>query len=80
MVLGAVLIVTPVPGTYQCADTASTAFGRGMDLPIDAHPSVYLFVAKAFIGLPCPKKIAGIRLLKVILPFNDLVFLRDCDI
>ena len=80
MVGGMRFDITAQNDTYQCADTASTAFGRGMDLPIDAHPSVYLFVAKAFIGLPCPKKIAGIRLLKVILPFNDLVFLRDCDI
>jgi hypothetical protein len=34
-----------------------------MVCPKAVHPAVHAFVAKAFIGLPCPKKIAGIRVL-----------------
>jgi hypothetical protein len=36
--------------------------GRGADLPIAAQPSVKELFANAFIGLPCPKKTTGIRL------------------
>src|SRR5258706_2805840 len=59
MVRGRAIAVTPVPGTYQCADTQRIAFGVGMDFAIARQPSVYAFVASAFIGLPWPKKIAG---------------------
>ncbi len=52
--------VTNVPGTNQCADTERTAFGRGMRIPNAAHASEWAFVSIAFIGLPCPKKMAGI--------------------
>src|SRR5579885_1199355 len=59
MVRGAVLTVTPVPGTYQCAETDSIALGRGVSRPSRAQPSVYALVRSAFIGLPCPTNSAG---------------------
>src|SRR6185503_11541743 len=49
-----------VAGRYQCAETQSTARGRGRSLPMDAQPSVQGLWISAFIGLPCPKKMAGI--------------------
>jgi hypothetical protein len=55
------MAVTAVSGTYQCAEIAKIALGFGMDAPMALHPSVYAFVWIAFIGFPCPKKIAGIR-------------------
>src|SRR5580704_14556055 len=59
MVRGAVAIVTPVSGTNQCAETLRIALGRSTRSPICFHASVYSFVRSAFIGFPCPKKIAG---------------------
>jgi hypothetical protein len=37
------------------------ALGRGRLAPIAAHASVYWLLDRAFIGLPCPKKTAGIK-------------------
>src|ERR1700760_115499 len=59
MVRGAVLTVTPVCGRYQCAEMQRIDFGRGRLAPISAHASVYPLHRSAFMGLPCPKKIAG---------------------
>src|SRR5664279_697896 len=60
MVRGAVLIVTAVPGTNQCAEIARIARGLGVRSPMLRHASVYALLEIAFMGLPCPKKIAGI--------------------
>jgi hypothetical protein len=54
------MAVTIVPGKYQCAETQSTARGRDSVAPILAQDCVYSLRASAFIGLPCPKKMAGI--------------------
>src|SRR6185436_10357387 len=54
------MAVTQVPGRYQCAETATTARGRGSARPMAAQASVYALRSMAFIGLPCPKKKAGI--------------------
>src|SRR5215213_2755002 len=62
IVLGAGIAVTKVPGTYQWAETHSTALGRGTSSPILAQALVYSLTSRAFIGLPCPKKIAGMGL------------------
>jgi hypothetical protein len=37
------------------------ALGLGTDRPNARQAAVYRLVSSAFIGLPCPKKIAGIR-------------------
>src|SRR5690349_3975860 len=60
IVRGRATAVTAVPGRYQCAETHSTARGRGRSFPRLAQPRVQLFSWMAFIGFPCPKKIAGI--------------------
>jgi hypothetical protein len=60
MVRGVGITVTKVPGRYQWAEIESTARGRRMCLPMVAQPSVQALCDKAFIGLPCPKKMAGI--------------------
>src|SRR6185369_10535394 len=39
----------------------SMARGRGRVRPMVDHAAVHWFCCSAFIGLPCPKKIAGIR-------------------
>jgi hypothetical protein len=49
-----------VAGRYQCAETHNTARGRGSSLPRRAQLRVQAFAWIAFIGLPCPKKTAGI--------------------
>src|SRR4051812_9686617 len=59
MVRGARVAVTRVPGRYQCAETATIARGRGRARPRAAQASVYALRWIAFIGLPCPKKKAG---------------------
>jgi hypothetical protein len=56
---GRSIAVTATPGRYQCADTETIARGRGIAFPIAAHPSVYELRVIAFIGVPCPKNIAG---------------------
>lgn len=53
------LTVTPVSGTNQCAEIERMARGRTVSAAIRRHPSVYSLFITAFIGLPCPKKIAG---------------------
>lgn len=59
MLRGAVLTVTPVPGTNQCAEIERMARGRAMSVAMRRHPFVYALFINAFMGLPCPKKIAG---------------------
>src|SRR5689334_23072294 len=61
MVRGVGIAVTAVYGTYQCAEMATTARGFGIDVPMFRHARVYSFSARAFMGLPCPTKIAGRR-------------------
>jgi hypothetical protein len=68
-----VLIVTPVPGTYQCAEIERIALGLGVCPPIRRQASVYPLLVTAFMGLPCPKKIAGIR-------SGTSVFLRQFNV
>ena len=60
MVRGLVIAVTAAPGTYQCAEMASIAFGEGLAVPKSAHALVYWLCSRVFIGLPCPMKTAGI--------------------
>jgi hypothetical protein len=45
---------------YQWAEIIRMARGRGMERPKARHASVYRLRSRAFIGLPCPKKTAGI--------------------
>ncbi|MEO7062951.1 MAG: hypothetical protein ABI082_04150 [Dokdonella sp.] len=52
-------MVTPVPGTNQCAEMARIAFGLDTCAPMRRQASVYELLITAFIGLPWPKKIAG---------------------
>src|SRR5712692_10301926 len=52
--------VTAVSQAYQCAEIHRIAFVRGSDLQILLEPSVYALRSRAFIGFPCPRKIAGI--------------------
>src|SRR5262245_28151979 len=59
IVRGVGMPVTQVPGTYQWAETARIALGRGIVRPIRAQASVKGFLSMAFVGLPWPKKIAG---------------------
>jgi hypothetical protein len=59
MVLGAVETVTSVWATYQCAEIERIAHGLGISLPKALQAAVYGLLSNAFIGLPCPKKIAG---------------------
>src|SRR5580700_11116349 len=61
MVLGAVVIVTPVSGTNQWAEIDRIAFGLGVSCPMRRHASVYLLFSTAFMGLPWPKKIVRWR-------------------
>ena len=53
------LTVTPVPGTNQCAEMERIALGLGVSTPRLLQRAVYAFSASAFIGLPCPKNMAG---------------------
>jgi hypothetical protein len=61
MVRGVPIAVTAVPVTNQCAEMDRTARGRGIRAPMAVHAAVYAFVSNAFMGLPWPKKIAGMR-------------------
>src|ERR1041385_8652319 len=67
MVRGRSCAVTNVADRYQCADTQTIAFGFGLVLPIVAHALVHPLLWTAFIGFPCPKKMAGIDFVMVIL-------------
>src|SRR4029453_15383314 len=61
MVRGRGIAVTAVALMYQCADTTRMARGRGTERPNARHAEVYRLLASGFIGLPCPKKAAGMR-------------------
>ena len=52
--------VTSVAGRYQWAEIPEHGMGRGIFFPdSSSHLSVQVLRARAFIGLPCPKKMAG---------------------
>jgi hypothetical protein len=53
------MAVTAVALMYQCAETARIARGRGTEVPNERQASVYRLRSRAFIGVPCPKKAAG---------------------
>src|SRR5450759_1263663 len=59
MVRGRGIAVTAVALMYQCAETTRIACGRGTAWPNALHAEVYRLVSSAFIGLPWPKKAAG---------------------
>jgi hypothetical protein len=59
MVRGADMAVTKVPATYQWADIESTALGFGIAAPQALQALVKSLPPRAFIGLPWPKKMAG---------------------
>src|SRR5690242_624325 len=59
MVRGRAIAVTAVTVVYQCAETTRMARGLGTPAPNDCHAFEYRFVSSAFIGLPCPRKAAG---------------------
>src|SRR5271155_6267198 len=59
MVRGAALMVTATAGTYQCADMARIALGRGRCSPIRRHAAVQALWLIAFMGLPWPRNKAG---------------------
>src|ERR1700758_2540180 len=61
MVRGVRMAVTAVAATYQCAEIASTARGRGSAAPSAAQARVQALACSAFIGLPCPRNTAGKR-------------------
>src|SRR5690606_28880550 len=60
MVRGRAMAVTAVTFPYQCAETTRMALGRGMVRPSFAQAFEKRFCSTAFIGLPCPKKTAGV--------------------
>ena len=57
------MAVTAVALMYQWADTTRMARGRGTSTPNDRHASVYRLWSRAFIGVPCPKNAAGMRVI-----------------
>src|SRR5579863_3114909 len=59
MVRGAAIAVTAVAGTYQWAESESTARGRGREAPSAAQARVQEFSVSAFSGLPWPTNSAG---------------------
>ncbi len=74
--------VTIVAGMYQWADTQRTAPGRGIEAPRAVQPSLHLFCRMAFIGLPCPIKMAGMDFASAVaitffLPGPDYQFLPE---
>ena len=58
---GRTLPVVKVPATYQWAEIARTAFGRGSSAARSRKPRDQRFSSMAFMGLPCPTKSTGIR-------------------
>jgi len=58
MVRGAVEIVTPVPGTYQCAERQNCLESLNTPPYRSLGLGITIFI-NALMGLPCPKKIAG---------------------
>ncbi len=61
IVRGVAIAVTAVPRTYQCADTARIARGRGVRSPNARHASVCRLRSSVFIGLPWPRNTQGMR-------------------
>src|SRR6185369_10775987 len=61
MVLGRSFAVVKVPATYQCAETARMAFGRGSARARSRKPRLQPLSSIAFIGLPWPTKRTGMR-------------------
>src|SRR5690606_37498385 len=61
MVRGRGIAVIARDGTYQCAEMARIARGRGAAAPNARQASVKRLRSSAFIGLPWPRKAAGIR-------------------
>ena len=59
MVRGRAIAVTATVGTYQCAETIRMARGRGKEAPMARQASVYRLRSSAFMGLPWPRKAAG---------------------
>src|SRR5262249_27756184 len=59
IVRGASMAVTRVPGTYQWAETARIAFGRGRECAIRDQAFVYPLTSIALIGFPRPTKTGG---------------------
>lgn len=59
------MAVTRVPRVYQCAETASTARGRGNAAATERQPSAYRLRLIPFIGLPWPTKRTGMYALAV---------------
>jgi hypothetical protein len=55
------MAVTPEPPMDQCAEMQMTPFGSPIYLPRSRHVVVMRFSSITFPGLPCPKKIAGMR-------------------
>src|SRR5712691_4201598 len=60
MVRGRGIVVTAVALMYQWADTTRITRGRGTAWPNARHAVEYGLTSRACIGLPCPKKAAGI--------------------
>src|SRR3954452_8056322 len=60
MVRGRGMAVTAVALMYQWADTTRIARGRGTAAPKARQAWVYRLSSRAFIGLPWPRKAAGI--------------------
>src|SRR3954463_3116398 len=60
MVRGRGMAVTAVALMYQWADTTRIARGRGTAAPKARQAWVYRLSSSAFIGLPWPRKAAGI--------------------
>src|SRR5256886_13826826 len=63
MVRGVAMAVTALPGTYQWAETESTARARGRAAPSALQAQLQGFTRRAFNGLPCPRNSAGRRAL-----------------
>src|SRR5690606_20456659 len=55
------LLVTKVPGTYQCAETESTARGTGRLSPRARKARDQRLSSIAFMGEPCPTNTTGRR-------------------
>src|SRR5690606_3849610 len=58
------MAVTAVSVKHQCAETTSSALGRGNFCPSCRQASVYLLWCSVFIGVPWPINNDGILLMK----------------
>src|SRR5574342_766178 len=61
MVSGRAFPVTKVPAAYQCAETETTAVGRGRSPARERKPRLHSLSWMAFRGEPCPTKRTGMR-------------------